>query len=283
MQNTRTHNLLVYFSNLNILSQHQHGFWTGRSCDTQLLGAINDFHHCLDTGSHIDTLFLNFSKGFGKVSHRKLCHKLSHYEINGNLFHWIKAYLTDQSQSVLLEGKSNASHPVYSGLSTSTTFIIYINNTTESITSTIRLYADYVLIYRIINTDADAAYLQNDLCTLENWANIWQMKFNPSKCVHQTITRKKSHIHFCYQIHGQHIQQNRSAKYLGVVINEHLSWKELHVNNICAKGKVFLQHNLYHCPASLKSTCYTSMVRPIATRICGNSVVPAPAISEVSD
>jgi len=74
-------------------------------------------------------------------------------------------------------------------------------------------------------------------------------------------------MHFCYQIQtdSQHIQQNKSVKYLGVVIDEHLSWKE-HVNNICSKAtkaKAFLQRNLYYCPASLKSTCYTSMVRPI--------------------
>ena len=97
------------------------------------------------------------------------------------------------------------------------------------------------------------------------WANTWQMKFNPSKCVHLALTRKKSHIKFHYEIHSQQIQQTKSAKYLGVVIDDHLTWKE-HVNVTCSKAinaKAFLQRNLYHCPASLKSTCYTSMVRPI--------------------
>ena len=67
------------------------------------------------------------------------------------------------------------------------------------------------------------------------------------------------------EIHSQQIQQNKSAKYLGVVIDEHLTWKE-HVNNICSKAikaKAFLQQNLHHCPASMKSNCYTSLVRPI--------------------
>jgi len=33
-----------HLSSHNILSTSQHGFCTGRSCDTQLLEAINDFH-----------------------------------------------------------------------------------------------------------------------------------------------------------------------------------------------------------------------------------------------
>ena len=47
----------THLSNYNILSSNQHGFRTGRSCDTQILEATNDFHHGLDTGSHIDALF----------------------------------------------------------------------------------------------------------------------------------------------------------------------------------------------------------------------------------
>ena len=77
----------THLSNYNILSTNQHGFRTGRSCDTQLLGAINDFHHSLDSETHIDALFLDFTKAFDKVSHRKLCYKLSRYGVNGNLLH----------------------------------------------------------------------------------------------------------------------------------------------------------------------------------------------------
>ena len=69
----------THLSYHNILSTNQHGFHTGQSCDTQLLEVINDFHQCLDSGTHIDALFLDFTKAFDKVSHRKLCHKLLCY------------------------------------------------------------------------------------------------------------------------------------------------------------------------------------------------------------
>jgi len=56
-----------------------------------------------------------------------------------------------------------------------------MNDIYESISSTIRLYADDVQLYRVINFDTDTTYLQNDLHTSENLANTWQMKFNPSR------------------------------------------------------------------------------------------------------
>ena len=93
----------THLSNYNILSTNQHSFRTGQSCDTRLLGAIIDFHHSLDSGTHIVALFLDFTKAFDKVSHRKLCYKFSRYGVNGNLLHW-KDYLTDRTQCVLLEG-----------------------------------------------------------------------------------------------------------------------------------------------------------------------------------
>ena len=69
------------------------------------------------------------------------------------------------------------------------------------------------------------------------------MNFNPSKCIHLTITKKQTYIKRYYQIYNQQIQQNKSAKYLGVVIDGHLTWKD-HVNDICSKtikaGKSFL-------------------------------------------
>ena len=120
------------------------------------------------------------------------------------------------------------------------------NDISDSIISTIRLYADNVLIYRVINSKADTTCLQNDLLTLDNWVKKWQMKFNPSKCIHLAITRKQTYIKHCYQIHSQQIQQCISTKYLGVVIDDRLTWKE-HINDIyckAIKSKAFLQRNL---------------------------------------
>jgi len=64
---------------------------------TQLTSAISDFQLCCNDKKHIDVLFY-------QGPHTKLCHKLSHYGINGQIL-WIKNYLSDRSQSVVIDGR----------------------------------------------------------------------------------------------------------------------------------------------------------------------------------
>jgi len=41
--------------------------------------------------------------------------------------------------------------------------------------SSVKLYADDVILYRVIGCDADHEILQQDLVALSEWANTWQM------------------------------------------------------------------------------------------------------------
>ena len=66
------------------------------------------------------------------------------------------------------------------------------------------------------------------------------------------------------------IKEVKHAKYLGVIIDHHLSWNE-HINYITSKAndvKCFLQCNLSQCPICIKSNCYQSLVRPILEYAC---------------
>ena len=133
-----------------------------------------------------------------------------------------------------------------------------------TVSSHVKLYADDTLIYRIIHTPKDIAILQRDLDTLSEWAKKWLKSFNPSKCLHLTITRKTNPLPSHYSICDSFIQQTTtSAKYLGVTITSNLSWSE-HINKITNKAnsiRTFLQRNLNLCQPSIKSACYTTYIR----------------------
>ena len=63
-----------------------------------------------------------------------------------------------------------------------------------------------------------------------------------------------------------------SAKYLGVIIRQDLSWDE-HENEICSKSKTdkalgFLRSNLRTRATELKETAYKTLVRPILESAC---------------
>jgi retron-type reverse transcriptase len=99
---------------------------------------------------------MDFAKAFDKVSHKHLVYKISYYGINCNAFHWIKDFLTDRTQTVILEGEKSNKIPVTSGVPQGTVlgpilFLIFINDLAEYIQhSTLRLFADDSIIYKQI-------------------------------------------------------------------------------------------------------------------------------------
>ena len=66
-----------------------------------------------------------------------------------------------------------------------------INDLPTNISSTIRLYTDDTIIYRIIHSADDIQKLQEDLNILHQWSKDWFMLFNISKCEHLTISNKR--------------------------------------------------------------------------------------------
>ena len=71
-------NLMDHLERHNILADHQHGFRKRRSCETQLIQAVDDLAKCLNKGGQIQML-LDFSNAFGEVPHHHLATNLHHY------------------------------------------------------------------------------------------------------------------------------------------------------------------------------------------------------------
>ena len=69
---------------------------------------------------------------------------------------------------------------------------------------------------------------------MQEWASLWQMEFNPSKCEHLTINNKRSFIQSVYKLCGQPIKRVSCAKYLGIIFDQNLTWKA-HINNFVVK------------------------------------------------
>ena len=79
----------------NLFTNHQHGFRKGSSCSTQLIEVLEDW---------TDTIYLDFQEAFDTVPHIRLLKKLEGYGITGKIVGWIKNFLTDRKQKVVLNG-----------------------------------------------------------------------------------------------------------------------------------------------------------------------------------
>ena len=96
------------------------------------------------------------------------------------------------------------------------------------------------------------------------------MEFHPSKCSVLRFTNKQHPVCHIYNIHDIPLSIDKSAKYLGVTLDDSLSW-DPHINSIYQKASFtlsFLERNLQKCPPHIKAQCYNSLVRPILEYGC---------------
>ena len=277
-------NIYTHLTRHQVFCDEQHGFRAQRSCESQLTLTIDDFATCLNNKDLIHAIFLDFSKAFDKVSHKKLCYKLSLYGIRGPILGWIEDFLSNRTQKVLVNGEKSDPVNVLSGVPQGTVlapllFLYYVNDLPSLVKSKIRMYADDTLIYNTIHNINDCLQLQNDLTELEKWSRIWQMDFNPSKCEFLMITNKKLALQFNYCINNQLIKEVQHVKYLGVTIDSRLTWRE-HINVLSRKANstlAFLRRNLRPCSSYTKAKSYLCYVRPI---IEYSSIIWDPYIKE---
>ena len=143
-------------------------------------------------------------------------------------------------------------------------FLLYINDIDVEICSSIRLFADDCILYRIITSPEDHHHLQHDLDSLVQWTQQWQMKLNPEKCVTLRCTRSPTPHQTTYLINKNPLQVVNQHDYLGVKIHSFMSWSH-HIQVIINKATKmlnFVKRTLYQCNAKVKVIAYTTLVRP---------------------
>ena len=210
----------------NILTDRNHGFRSGYSCETQLITTLHDLSESYDVGKQTDVVILDFSKAFDMVPHNKPLHKLDHYGIRGHIHKWLTNFLTKRKMRVVLEGEASGEATVNSGVPQVTVlgpflFLCHINDLLEAVKSKVRLFADDCLLYRNINTPQNHITLQEDLRHLEDWAKKWGMRFNAQKCYILSSRSKSTHM---YSLNGVFLKQVQQHPYVGVIISDDLKW-----------------------------------------------------------
>ena len=224
-------NVKAHFYRHNILKDN---FRKKRSCETQLIVTVQEIASRLSKGDQVDVILLDFEKAFDKVSHSRLLYKMDYYGVRGIAHSWIKAFLSNRKQEVVLEGHHSIQADVLSGVPQGTVlgpllFLAYINDLPDSLRSSeARLFADDSLLYLTVNGVKGNNLLQEDLSALEDWERAWQVSFNPSKCTIIRITsgkkRKKSAFQSSYTLHCQVLEVTNASKYLGVKVTDDLTW-----------------------------------------------------------
>ena len=260
--------MMNHLEDNHILTSLQHGFRSGHSCETQLLVTMDDLLKNIDKQGQTDMTILDFSKAFDVVPHKRLLHKLEKYGITGKTHGWIRSFLSDRLQKVVVNGESSKRSPVMSGVPQGTVlgpilFLLYINDLPECVRSQVRLFADDCLLYRKIKSFQDQVDLQRDLTALQDWAQTWGMKFNAKKCYVMSVTTSTKPLRYRYNLDGHVLKQVTDNPYLGVLISENGKWNN-HIDKTTKRASCtlgFLRRNLRKCNKQFKETAYKSLVR----------------------
>ena len=228
----------------NLLSPDQHGFRSKRSCLSHLLHHIEDVLKDLETGANADVLYLDYSKAFDKVCHHTLLRKLSEYGIRGNLLRWIKCFLTDRSQKVIVDGVASKPGSVRSGVPQGTVlgpllFVLYINDLPERTPNTrCKMFADDTKLQKTVRNEEDRTLMMQDLESVVNWATENSMELNDTKF--QLLQHGKApqleQLKKPYSVSpGVEVVCDGSVRDLGVIVDPGLTWKP-HITEIVKRA-----------------------------------------------
>ena len=108
-------------------------------------------------------------------------------------------------------------------------FLIYINDCLEiPLNGYIQMYADdTVLVYSCANTEQLQKQMQQDLSTINIWMFNNYLCFNASKTKYMIFQRRATEIRDISPIYinNEQICSTSQIKYLGLIIDDKLSWK----------------------------------------------------------
>ena len=179
--------IMKFLDDSEVITKCQHGFIKKKSCFTNRSTTLEDWTSAVDQGYSVDIAYLNFSKAFDSVPHQRLLQKWTSYGLCGKVLSWLKGFLLDRYQRVILNGSFSSWCPVTSGVPQGSVlgpllFTLYINDILNIVHTNLSFFADDSKVYAIIKSLEDSQQLQADLNSIQDWCQIWLLKLNLLKC-----------------------------------------------------------------------------------------------------
>lgn len=263
--------LVDHMSRNNLFAREQHGFMAGKSCTTQLLEYMEDITEAIDSGDDVDVIYLDFMKAFDKVSHQRLLCKLHAYGVRGKLHSWIKEFLNNRIQRVVIRGVESEWRDVTSGIPQGSVlgpvlFLIFINDLPEVLEVCVKLFADDTKINKRISNQQDIIQVQSSVTNAIAWAKDWDMLFNVTKCHHLHVGKHDFGQAYLMDTPDGEKPINRvnSEKDLGVTIDQDLKFRE-HISskiNLANRNLGIIFRTFTYLDQEMFLNLFKSLVRP---------------------
>lgn len=213
----------------DLIPNHQFGFREKHSTIQQCHRIVNQIITTLEQKKICTAAFLDVKQAFDKVWHKGLLYKLKTH-LPAQIYLILKSYLSERHFQVKMNETTSKLCPVNSGVPQGSVlgpflYLLYTADVPVTENTTMATFADDTAI---LSTDEDpvvaSTNLQTHLDKLHDWLLKWRIQVNTEKSTHITFTNKRS---TCPQvtINNTPIPTKKEVKYLGLHLDERLTWK----------------------------------------------------------
>lgn len=223
-----------------LISIDQHGFFSGRSCVTNLSCLSAHICESIDTHTQVDVIYTDFQKAFDRIDHYILLNKLSQCGLSDRLINLFRSYLLNRCQFVEFEGFASEKFTATSGVPQGSNlgpllFILFINDLITLIKCRKLAYADDLKLYLRINTLTDCLFLQSCLNDLEVWCIENRLGLNAAKCNVVSYSRSRSPFIHNYFIDNIVLNRLDQITDLGITFDTEFNFIP-HISNIVSSA-----------------------------------------------
>ena len=269
--------LYKYFKENDLFFRSQYGFRDEHSTEFAALELIDHLHIELDKKNIPEAIYMDLSKAFDTLDHDILLHKLKYYGVNGPALSWFDSYLKNRNQYVEIGGIKSVNQSLRTGVPQGSVlgpllFLIYMNDIPNA-SSLLKfiLFADDTSLLDTINLSIspentfDSEKLNKELSKIYDWLAVNKLSLNISKTKFMIFHHRNKSLpkKIEIKINNTVIERVQNFCFLGLTINENLSWKT-HLNNISNKVSKYtgVLNNLKHfLPVYILRTLYCSLIQ----------------------
>ena len=252
----------------------QFAYRSGRSVEDAILLLLNNLYEHLDKPKCIvRTLFLDFSSAFNTIKPIILIDRLKELKINSHIISWIFQFLTNRTQYVKFQNIISDPIVTFTGspqgcVLSPVLFTIYTNICQiDNYAVKLIKFADDSCIEGLISSDDDTELYFKNIDYFTSWCVENKLLLNTDKTKEVIFDfRNKPTELKPVVINGCEIEQVSSYKYLGVIIDNKLTWEEQakSVNSKINKRMFFLRKlNSFHVDKTILELFYSSVIQSI--------------------